>query len=1185
MLHLHRSERAEALIEPLAAVLAEPVGDPFTSDVVAVPTKGVERWLAQQLSHRLGASADGEAGVCAAIAFDSPARLVARVLAGVLDLDPRDDPWAVEALTWPLLTVLDQSLHEPWCASVARHLGTGHLVEGPDRPGDPTQDEADSHRSGRRLALARRLAGLYSSYTAQRPSLVLSWRDRRPDGVPPDLQWQVELWWRLRERIGVPSPAERLDDAVRLLRADPEAPGAADLPGRLSVFGATRLPHAQLEVLTALATGRQVHLWLPHPSPELWQAVTEAARPSPRRKDSPVVARLPFLASTARDCVELQQRLAAHAETAGVQTVEHHHAVSGADPGDPPDLLGAVQRALRADRTQPQDHLLPTIAADDRSVQVHACHGRARQVEVLREVIVGLLADDPTLHPRDVLVMCPDVEALAPAVSGAFGLEVDRPEDRPEVTALNPDGSASGHPGQRIPLRLTDRSLRQTNPQLSLLARLLDLAGGRVEASAVLDLAACAPVRHRFGFTDDELDRVRGWAVATRVRWGENAARRARFGLPNVLQGTWQVALDRILLGVAMAEDDESGWVGSALPLDDVDSTDVDLAGRLAEFIERLEILLVELTGDRPVAGWLTTLGRALDWLASAPADQSWQTVQARQVLADVADSARSHPEAGLRLADVRALLSGRLAGRPTRAGFRTGALTVCSLEPMRAVPHRVVCLLGMDDGTFPRSAPTAGDDMLLREPWIGERDRRSEDRQLFLDAVTAARQHLVIVYSGADERTGALRPPAVPVGELLDLLDQVAEPVRSGPGSRVGLASRNAVRDLVTVRHPLQPVDARNFTPGALARPGPFSFDAHAHAAAVAGVLPAPPAHGARLLDRPLPPRPRGEEDLVVDLDDLVAMLEHPARWFVRRRLGLWLPGEQEEVDDRIPLELDGLAQWAIGDRMLADCLAGTSRERALAAEYRRGRIPPRELGRALVHRIEQNLAPIALAARSHHVPALAGPDGQAGPGMAVDVGVDLPGQVRLTGTVPDVHTGVVVRATYSRLAAKHRLRAWVQVLALAAGRPDRDHSEQGWSAVTVGRGAGARPVAALARLTAPPAPVAVQRLADLVRLRDRALREVLPMPVATTAAYARSRQAGETVEQAEAEASFAWRRERDDPHLRLCWGEQAPLEVLLEAPTSSERGWAGQESSRLGAYARRVWDPLLVHEELASR
>src|SRR5580698_9676778 len=116
-----------------------------------------------------------------------------------------------------------------------------------------------------------------------------------------------------------------------------------------------------------------------------------------------------------------------------------------------------------------------------------------------------------------------------------------------------------------------------------------------------------------------------------------------------------------------------------------------------------------------------------------------------------------------------------RLRGKPTRANFCTGHLTVCTLVPMRSIPHRVVCLLGLDDGSFPRHIERDGDDLTAQDPRVGDRDVRSEDRQLLLDALLSAREHLVITYSGRDERSNLHRPPAVPVGELLDVIDHTA--------------------------------------------------------------------------------------------------------------------------------------------------------------------------------------------------------------------------------------------------------------------------------------------------------------------------------------------------------------------------------------------------------------------------
>ncbi|MFC7404104.1 exodeoxyribonuclease V subunit gamma [Georgenia alba] len=1119
MLHLHRSERADALVAPLAALLAEPPEDPFTPDVVAVPTRGVERWLAQRLSHHLGAGPDGESGVCANVTFDSPRRLVAQALASAVSRDPDDDPWRTDRLTWPLLEVLDATLAEPWAAPVARYLGQ--------------DDDPRAVRRGRRLSLARHLARLFAGYSSGRPDLVRAWaagsdEDGAGSPLPPDLAWQAELWRHVRDHLGVPGPAEQLTAGVEAIEARPDG---IDLPARLSVFGPTRLPEDQLRVLVALAEHRDVHLWLPHPSPVLWDRVAQTSATSRRRRDQPMAARHPILASMARDTTELQRRL-----TERAAAVAHHHPA----PDPPENLLGALQQRLRRDDPEIAPHVL---APGDRSVQVHACYGLTRQVEVLREVLAGLFADDPTLEPRDVIVMCPNVEAVAPLVTATFGLAVD---------GAGPDGDTTVHPGHRLRVRLADRGPGQTNPALGLLSDLLRLADGRVSASDVLDLAASEPVRRRFGFADDDIDRIREWSVAAGVHWGEDLERRARFGLPELRQGTWDVALDRILLGAAMAEEDHR-FVGPALPMDDVDSTDIDLAGRLAELLDRLADVLDTLDGARPLAEWLDALDRALTLLAETSPAETWQLVQARRILGDVRTGAETHEDVPLRLPDLRALLAGRLEGRPTRSGFRTGALTICSMEPMRAVPHRVVCLLGVDDGVFPRSASTDGDDVLLRDPCVGERDRRSEDRQLFLDAVTAAEEHLVVLYSGADERTGAARPPAVPVGELLDALDVAATSPDGGD-----------LRDRVLVRHPLQVVDERNFTPGVLGRPGPFSFDAHAHAAARAG-------RGGRagtgpFLAEPLPAEPC-EDPPQVDLDDLIQMLEHPVKWFLRHRLRISLAGEVEDVEDRLPLTLDPLTRWQIGDRMLAARLARVEPERAFAAEWRRGQVPPKQLGYASLNEVKEQVIPIGNAAVRHAV----------GEASAVDVATSLPDGTVLTGTVPGVHETAVVRAVFSKLGPKHRIRAWVQLLALAAGRPGRQ-----WTAHTVGRPLGNRSAAAISHLTAPGQTEAAGYLAELVTLRDLAAREPLPIPVGVAAMYAKARFGGDSVDMALRDVVREWDTgfERKDDYHELCWGPDSDLNDILGTPTAEEQASSPEETSRLGVLARRVWHPLLAHE-----
>ncbi|WP_420121607.1 exodeoxyribonuclease V subunit gamma [Nakamurella sp.] len=1106
--HVHRAERADTLAAALADLLATSPADPFALDVVAVPTRGVERWLTQRLSHRLGAR-DGRAdGICTAVRFPGPAALLAELTG-----DRADDPWAPDAAVWPLLAVIDAAADEPWCALLAGHLGY--------HPADP-------HRQGRRYAVARRLAGLFAGYAEHRPAMLAGWAaGRDTDGwdgpVPADLAWQPELWRRLRERIGGPDPVQALAVVEQRLTEDP---GAVDLPDRLSLFGPTAMPAAQVRLVSALAVHRQVHLWLPHPSPALWDTVRDrldgSGRPV-RRGADPVagVVGHPLLASLGRDVRELQIMLDGRIAT------DTHHPAAGVGPvgGPAPTLLDRLHRALAGNRVP--DAAGPSARADD-SIRVHACHGPGRQVDVLRDVVVGLLADDPTLQPADILVMCPDIEAFAPLLQGAFGLAESVP---------------GGHPAHRLRVRLADRALRRTNPLLAALERLLDLAGGRITASEVLDFAAFAPVRHRFGFDDDDVGTVADWVAEAGARWGLDAAHRADYGLSGFEQNTWRAALDRVLLGVCMAAE-PGNRLGTALPLDEIGSADIDLAGRLAELVARLGAAVDTLTGRHTVARWCALILDAVLSLTAVPPRSSWQVAEVRAELAAVERHAAAAGSADLRLdlADIRALLAGALAGRPTRANFRTGTLTVCTMMPMRSVPHRVVCLLGLDDGVFPRAVREDGDDLRIGEPACGERDLRSEDRQLMLDAILAATDKLVVTYSGADERTGARRPPAVPLGELLDAVDEL------GP-----LAGGAAARTVVEVRHPLQPFDSRAVSAGALGRSGPFTFDPVALGGARA--LTAPRVEPLRLAAQPVPP-PVPAADL--ELAALTDLLVHPAKGYLRRRLEVAVPFEQEDPPDDLPVVLDALQEWGVGDRLLRDRLAGVPEEECRQAEWRRGVLPPAALGRRTLEKVLADVRPL--------VDRTAGL--RSGPRHTVEVSVELTGGRRLRGTVGGLYGRTLVAVSYSKLGARARLQAWLAFLALTAS----GGGSAGWSAVTVGRGPHARPLGAT--LPVLPADRAGDLLLDVVALHDAGLAAPLPLPLKTGEKYADARRRGVDPDRALTWAAQTWEgsatypgENQDGANARV-WGRDCSFADLTEP-------------DRFVELAERLWVPLLQHEQ----
>ncbi|MFE3188231.1 exodeoxyribonuclease V subunit gamma [Nocardia sp. NPDC059240] len=1111
-MHIHRAERADTLADALAELLADPLGDPFTPEVVAVPAKGIERWLEQRLATVLGCADTGSStdGIAANIDFADPAALVGAVLAEATGVDPEQDPWSPERLVWTVLPVLDEVLAEPWAAVLARHLGNG----------DP-----GGYRVGRRYATAARIAALFDSYGAQRPAMVTDWAaghdtDGAGHALPPDLLWQPLLWRRVRGVVGVPSRAERLASACVRLRVEPSI---VSLPERISLFGVTRLSTDQLEVLSALSSGRGVHLWLVHPSPALWTKLADAEV----IPNAGVRVRHPLLSALGRDVRELQQRLA------GYDHIDTYHPRPEAPAAGPRTLLSELQAAIRQDRWS----LMPEPSLADGTIAVHSCHGPARQVEVLRDALLGAFAADPTLEPRDVIVLCPDVESYGPLVRAAFGQWA--------LPASPHSPAEPGHPAHGLRVRLADRAQRSVNPLLDVIGTLLELADGRVTVTEALDLCAAEPVRLRCGFDDDDVERLREWAGETGARWGIGLRQRQAFGLGDFAQNTLNAAVDRILLGVAAGESSED-WLDLVLPLDDVDSNDIDLAGRFAEFVDRLAVCLRDLRGStldepagsaRPAADWSAVLGRALDLLTDMPAKEGWIGVQARRELTAALEPAGRIP---LRLSDIGALLNARLAGRPSRANFRTGELTVCTMVPMRSVPHRVVVLLGLDDEVFPRTGGVDGDDALARHRVPGDRDPRSEDRQLLLDAIMATGERLILLHTGSDPVSGAHRPPAIPLAELLDT-------VRAHVGA--------AALERVVTRHPLQPFDRRNFCID-----NPFSFDTVALAGAqAAGRAPAPRP---LFLPTPLPGTERGD----VELADLVAFAEHPVRAFLWQRLGIRVPEEEEEIADRLPIELDGLTKWNMGERMLSARLTGADPNVLRAAEWRRGTLPPFTMGAAVLDEVEGTVDQLVRVARPlHEIPA-----------RTIDIAVDLGDGRRLTGTVPDVHDDALLCTTFSRLAPKHRMAAWIRLLALAA-----TGTHQSWRAITIGRGKHHRP-AWQSTLTSPTAPLARGILRDLVLLRDEGLSEPLPIAPSASATYAERRLAGATTDDAlhAAEQDFDDRfGEHTDRYFRHILGPSPRFDQLTEAAAPAPPG-TDPEPTRFGELARRLWNPLLTNE-----
>jgi exodeoxyribonuclease V gamma subunit len=1090
----------DELVAALAGELAQPLGDPFATEVVAVPTRGIERWLTQRISSELAALGVGD-GVCANVRFTSPRRLVEEVLRGVPALAVTAEAWDTAAQRAHLLTVIDDGRHEPWLALVARY------VAGPDESVDPVPN---------RLAAATKMARLFDTYARRRPEMIRAWAggvDVGPDGAPlPDrARWQPMLWRALRDRIGAPSFPEVLPDARQLLRTDATA---FDLPPRLMVYGLTAIDPLDLDVLMAVGANRAVHLFLLNPSPALWAAVATPA-PSPGLTRSEAARAVPpgghtLLRSWGQESRELQLVLAGRG-------------VGGSPEPSPPfsraTLLARIQYDIRRDRPARVDAALSAAVAagEDRSVQVHICHGPRRQVEVVRDAVLHALSADPTLEPRDVVIMTPDLATFAPLLEGAF-----------------PAGEAAAD-GDGVPdlrLRIADRSPAATNPLVRFAASVLALAGSRFEAASIRDLVSRPVVQQRFGFDADTAGTILTVIDDTNVRWGLDATERVEWGAGHNPERTWRRALDRALAGVFTA-DSPIRVLGDVAPLDGVEGQEAAPVGILAAVLDRLAAIRDLLGGGLALSEWPAAIGTAVRMLAAPAWGEEWQWAQLERLLRETFPPTAAGDDPPVTLTEARSALAAWSDDRPSPLHFRTGDITVCTLVPMRSVPYRIVCLLGMDDERFPRTSRTDGDDLLVGHEIVGDHDRAAEDRQLLLDALLAASDQLIVTYSGKDELTAVEYPPAVPVAELLDL---IATMVAEDAGGRV------------VTEHPLQPFAVANFAPRALGLPGPWAFDPVQLAAAEAAQrrLPADGQGGTW---------PEWEVPTEIRLDDLIAYLQHPTRRFLRTRAGFTVPPRSEAPDDSLPVTLGSLEAWAVKDRLLTGLIAGHDIDALVARERSSDALPPGDLAVPAIEAAVAAAEQLAAAAARFEVdPSRRKPWSGA---------VAVAGYTVVGSVLADPEHAHIAVVTPSKIKAATRLRAIAELAFLTALEP-----EQPWRAILVGRRDGGEGHIAVTvdRLGRDPderRTGALTILGGLVALFVEGHQRPLPIPCET--AFAWQRRAGSDRSRAAGEAKEKWEgrfSEGADPAHVMVFPHLAATDRLI---------------AEFAGYCERLWGPLL--------
>jgi exodeoxyribonuclease V gamma subunit len=995
---LYRSNRLEQLADAFAASLDASVGDPIRPDRLVVQSAGMFEWVAAAMAERRGIAAN--------LAWWRPRQMVEELLKVTLDDHKlRLDAWSRERLTWVLMRLLPEVLDQPGYEVLAAWLD-----------GDPE----------RRFQLARRIAHVFDQYTVYRADTVLKWEAGEED------HWQARLWRRLSRELEGGHLAQLVDRAHRRLQgARPDW-----FPRHLHLFGLTTIPPLYLDLLGRMTDWCKVSLYQLSPSRE-WFADIHSKREIARRlkgftpdhgpeaeeahhfeEGHPLLSRL---GRVGRDFQGVLEATLDYAE----DDVDRFR-MAGTDT-----LLGRLQDDLLTLDNREGD-ARHRIRPADRSVEIHGCHSAIREVEVLRDRLHAWFEADPTLRPRDVVVLMPDINEHGPLVEAVFGVGPDDPV--------------------HIPYTIADRPLASGNVVARSLLAVLDLVGSRMEASAVLELLSHAPIRERFDVDERDLDHVQEVLHEAGIRWGLDAGHRASVGQPEDPVGTWQYGLDRLVLGHALGGVDP---VAGAVPVEGVDEDAVPLLRRLLHLHGELVARLRTLERPRPVETWQRDLSELLDALFGDGPEHFEALQGVRTALADAAEQAReAEYTAAVPLALMRDMMDRHLATERRPGGFLRAGVTFCEMLPMRAIPFQVVCLLGLSDGAFPRTDHQLGFDLIAAQPRPGDRSKRLDDRYLVLEAVLSARRALLATYRSRSVTDNSELPPSVVLSELMDVLEAST------------IAESGSALDQVLVEHPLQP-----FSPTYMADdPQLFTYDAMAGEGAAAlheaGAQPTPFFEGL-LPETPLE---------TVDVTDLVRFLQDGVLWFLADRLGVRPVREAELVRDREPLEVRELDDYTLGSRVLRLRLDGLDDDAAWQIVRAESRLPAGAIAsvdRDRIGRAVRGLLDLAEPRRVDPEPPLT-------------VLEDL-GDVQLTGVLEQVYGAGRVEVSY-RNAVDRRARIlvgpWVRHLALQLV------AEDGRATEVYGRVEEGRP-GLVGALPAMSKDEARARLSDLIRWYRIGMRE----------------------------------------------------------------------------------------------
>jgi len=1063
MLHLHFSNRFESLRQTLLEQLALESPDPFTAQEIIVPSTAVTRHLEWALTeHR---------GICANVTFSYLAQWIWRQIGKIIAVQT-ESPFAPEVLTWRVY----QTLCDAEFLTAHDRL-RNYLIEN-----DPV----------RQHDLASRIARLFEQYVTYRPLWLETWSQGRwirpasphgtaidetspprasPDGPWQHEAWQSALWRRIASETGTSQehPGQSFFRALQSLgNGYPESPA---LPSHAHVFCLPSVAPLYLSLLRGLSSQMELNVYVLNPCQEYWYEIVDRKR-------------LSALISTGQSGHhETGNRLLA---AWGKQTQAHIDLLLSDDngpeelhtqfleaPGD--TMLGQLQNSIlhlvELEATAPEQQATPasppscssqslpvspsergTVCGDE-SVQIHVCHSLQRELEVLQAQLLALFDQPQPPAADEILVVTPNLVRAAPFIDAVFGTVSSE---------------------RRLPFLITGLPQRRVNPIARLLDQLLALALGRHPASEVFDLLTQPAVMRRFELDTEQAERLREWLEIAGVRWALDGSERLAHGLPADERHTFSDGLQRLFLAYAMGDgisdrvdlslclspDDGSGngqedgvdgleggldgLIGERVGAGNPTGTAAPALGVLWRFIQELDRIRRDWQIPKTPEQWHGSLHQALECFAVAELPWVEDFSAVRRAINDLHDHMiRGGLRESLPLAVIREALAEQL-DQGAQGGAPSGRITFAAISSLRALPYRFIFAFGMNDGEFPTASPSLEFDLIAAQPRRGDRQRRLDERNQFLDLVISARDRLVLSYTGRNVRDNSRIPPSVLIADLLDQIE------RNWPGAAARITHEHRLQAFSQTAQPELP--GVHSDPSAPIRTSALS-------GIPPGFEPAETAEGglsddatepsdAEDRDNPLKGLPFFTEELPapdahfrqVSLPRLLEFFKNPARFLLRHRLGIRLTEEEPELLDEEPFTIDPIRRRILDDRLLPQALGGLD-VASLARLARAGpELPSGSLGDLQAQQEAEQLRAFAIRIRRELRQAQQDP-------VTQDLLFNLDGDSWvLHGTIQDLRAQGLVRWNFGPVRAETYLTGWITHLFLCTSDVDPAMQETRW-------------------------------------------------------------------------------------------------------------------------------------------